>query len=895
MKKWACFFSVSAVLTMVVLGGQRGTEKPSMSQQDQVVQMLRSGPEGLELAVQTLRKSPDARLKEVAAYVIGGYGKQELAQVLTDSLTDPSEQFRRSAITALQKIVNPRVLDLPPPKFEAVPLPPPESLPPNAGRLCSALQPLLKDRSPLVRAPAAETMGWLRCNSSIVDLQELMRDPVERVRFRASHALELLTGKKANFINLEDVVWGQPPLLTVRKARTGSEAQQAGPFLRTAFFEGQGDFSYRGGIPAQFQTVLQVWWAGGYLEFEAECQDDRPADEGEDKLTFFLRPPGQSKLYKFDVAPGRGFFRQVIETPEGHENETELNAQASVERNSRAWKAHLRVPFEALGLPDVPIGEIWEANVVRTESHYPGEWGAEISSWTYFDRDFPGPPRLGNLYFAEDAPVFGFRPAPGNVYAFPFDLDSRLEDQTRPVRPAEETLWGDIVAPNQVVQGLNTFFISRKLWRADQPPLRLTVVASDYEDRKVITSQVLRLRGQATTQRVEVKFPETLRSRAIDMEIVVSGDDARHELFRTRFICVPVVSPPKSVTSYHLSRVEDEKGLWKANSGSSGEWAIRDYGPMLMSESYPMALLESPQGIVYGGTYPGGRLFSFNPATGVLEDLGSPSPPANHLYTLVASSSDRLYGDLYRPRGRIFSYDLKTQTSVDLGVPVPGAFSGECRVMAWADGRVYGTQRGHLFFAEPSTDRIVDKGSFFLNGRRYIPTKIASDTKGNLLGMAGGHLFRYSPGSDEVRISDLALDGWLLPGPQGKLYTLFLDGRLFRWEPDKDELVKVSRYAPFSFPLPPWWDITLVLTETGELVVTRSETADPKQTGLWVYEPGGSQPINLGNPVPGSVCLTALTSGRRNTVYGMSTQTVYGLGRTPVHLYSLARVGRKQE
>src|SRR5208337_953825 len=150
MKKWACFFSVSAVLTMVVLGGRRGTEKPSMSQQDQVVQMLRSGPDGLELAVQTLRKSPDARLKEVAAYVIGEYGNQELARVLADSLTDSSEQVRRSAITALQKIVNPEVLKQDPKKVFAgmdVPvLPPPESLPPNVDQLCSALQPLLKDR-----------------------------------------------------------------------------------------------------------------------------------------------------------------------------------------------------------------------------------------------------------------------------------------------------------------------------------------------------------------------------------------------------------------------------------------------------------------------------------------------------------------------------------------------------------------------------------------------------------------------------------------------------------------------------------------------------------------------------------------------------------------------------
>ena len=175
-----------------------GPQGSSPSQQVQVVQMLASGPQGVEFAVRTLQGSSDVRLKEVAAYIIGEYGKQELAQVLADSFTDPSEQFRRSAITALQKLVNPRARKMDP-KGDGAVLPPPESLPPNTAQLCSALQPLLKDRSPLVRAPAAETIGWLRCNASINDLQELMRDPVERVRFRAAHALESSDRKDGKF------------------------------------------------------------------------------------------------------------------------------------------------------------------------------------------------------------------------------------------------------------------------------------------------------------------------------------------------------------------------------------------------------------------------------------------------------------------------------------------------------------------------------------------------------------------------------------------------------------------------------------------------------------------------------------------------------------------------
>jgi len=586
MKKCA-IFRASAVLTTVILGGLRSAEQPSLGQQGQVVQMLRSGPKGLELAVQTLRHSPDARLREVAAYIIGEYGKQKLAGVLAESLTDSSEQVRRSVITALQKIVNPKVRGEDPKKVFAgmdVPvLPSPESLPPNSSQLCSSLQPLLKDRSPLVRAPAAETIGWLRCNSSLADLQDLMRDPVEPVRFRASHALELLTGKSASFINLDAAVWGPPPLAAVIEARTGKEAQQVGPFVRTAFFEGQGKFSFRGGIPAQFQTVTRIWRTAKELEFEAECQDERPSSEGDDRLTFFVKPQGQSKLYRFEIAPARGLVSQSTANAEGREEETKFNAAAAVQRNDHEWKAHLRIPFEVFGLRDAPVGEIWEANVVRVESHR-ATWGSETSSWAYYDRSSPGPPRPGNLYFAKEAPVLGFRPPPDNVYAFPFDASSFPGDLNRPIRPAADTLWGDIITPDHVVRGVNGFFISQMLRRPGQPPLQLSVAASDYEGRKVISSQVLRLQepSQGTSQRVEIKLPEAIQSRAVDLDIVISGEDAQNELFRTSFICVPVVSPPQAVTSYQLARVKDEKGLWEGQErrlwrmGDSRLWTNAD-------------------------------------------------------------------------------------------------------------------------------------------------------------------------------------------------------------------------------------------------------------------------------------------------------------------------------
>jgi hypothetical protein len=315
---------------------------------------------------------------------------------------------------------------------------------------------------------------------------------------------------------------------------------------------------------------------------------------------------------------------------------------------------------------------------------------------------------------------------------------------------------------------------------------------------------------------------------------------------------------------------------------------------MQINESYPMSLVEGKNKILYGGTYPGGRLFSFDLSSGVLDDLGSPGPPANHLHDLVAAPDGRIFGGLYRPEGKLFVYDPSTGSTTDLGVPVPGAFSGSCQVLAWSRGRIYGIQRSHLFYAEAANHRIVDKGNFYFRGERYLPATIASDSNGNLLGVAGGRLFRFLPEKDEVWISELEFGGWLLNSPNGSLYAFYPDGRLFVWEPGSDRLNLVSRY-PAVPPLgdihgdDPYGPIEIVLRSAGELVIARSGVSDPGKSSLYIYNPGTDRPVNLGIPIPGARFLTALTVASSDIVYGLCTDRVYGLGRTPVRLYSVSR------
>jgi hypothetical protein len=60
--------------------------------------------------------------------------------------------------------------------------------------------------------------------------------------------------------------------------------------------------------------------------------------------------------------------------------------------------------------------------------------------------------------------------------------------------------------------------------------------------------------------------------------------------------------------------------------------------------------------------------------------------------------------------------------------------------------------------------------------------------------------------------------------------------------------------------------VSVVITETQELVVGRSGIIKEEENVLLVYGPGRTEPLNLGNPIPGNLYLTALTLGKANVV-----------------------------
>ncbi|MCI0628935.1 MAG: HEAT repeat domain-containing protein [Acidobacteria bacterium] len=861
------------------------------SEQEHVTQMLIDGVRSVELARSILSaEAGSARLKEASSYVVGKYGTWEDAPVLLRAIAHPSHQVRRTAILAFQKILRPYNQNVPLRVRDTEVLLPPQFLPQTVGRWVSAICPLLKDESHLMRASAAETLGLLKSLSCLPQLRDLVdTDPMEPVRYFASQSIQLLAGEAVDFIDVNAAAQAHVPLATVTKANSRDMAQQLGPFLRAAWFNQQAKFTIPEGIPARHQTIATLWWNQVNLCLEVICEDLGALDNRGDQFTFFLQPEGESRVHSFECKAGGGQAVWLL-LNNGHRSVVEAVSDVifSTERDSGSWKASLQIPFRALGREGAPKNEVWRANIVRVESHGGGR--PEVSSWTYFHRDAPGIPRLGSLQFAARSPRIELHPKPDNLFVFPVDDYSPAKDRNRVIEAANETHWGRVAPPEHLVHGVNTFSFSVDFSDASQHPLRLLVTA--YEGTEVVASDSQELEPQRLNMTQSLRIPHSLKARALDVEIRVEERDSGRKLLRNWFPSVPVVSPPKQVLHYPLHIIEDRNYEWPAKTIDRGSWKIHDHGPMLLTESYPMCLVQGTDGLLYGGTYPGGRLFSYDPEAGVVQDLGSPSPPHNHLHDLVAAPDGLIFGGLYRPEGRLFVFDPKSKTTTDLGVPVPGGFSATCKVTAWAKGRVYGCQRGHLFFAEPSMDKVVNKGNFLLNGRCYQPSTILSDSNGKLLGVAGGHLFRYLPAADQVLISDIEFKpqeqktpqgGWLLQGPEGRVYALFHDGRLLRWEPDADRLVLVTRYTEVK----PGPGVSLVLTETKELIVGRSGILKENENVLLVYGPRRTQPVSLGNPIPGHLYLTALTLGRDNVVYGVSARRAYSLERTPIHIYSL--------
>ncbi|RZT19768.1 hypothetical protein EV649_2905 [Kribbella sp. VKM Ac-2569] len=100
------------------------------------------------------------------------------------------------------------------------------------------------------------------------------------------------------------------------------------------------------------------------------------------------------------------------------------------------------------------------------------------------------------------------------------------------------------------------------------------------------------------------------------------------------------------------------------------------------------AIVVTPNGDVYLGTYANAHLYRYSPATGEVTDLGQPIPGESQIYGLTSDQAGNVYAGTY-PTAHAFKYDATTGEVTDYGSLDP--------VQQYARSTVYDPDHNKLF------------------------------------------------------------------------------------------------------------------------------------------------------------------------------------------------------
>ena len=307
-------------------------------------------------------------------------------------------------------------------------------------------------------------------------------------------------------------------------------------------------------------------------------------------------------------------------------------------------------------------------------------------------------------------------------------------------------------------------------------------------------------------------------------------------------------------------------------------------------------LAPGPGGLIYGGAG-GGWLFSYNPASGAVDNIGlAPAGAIDNIGQAPAGAFDvpclsagldgQLYGGTSGTDGHLFSYNPVTRAFSDLGL-AQWEDSRLCSLLTGSDGVIYGatgTSHGAIVTYNPANHpyrpggsatsidvvpAIVDRGESTASWGYLQALTVGKDGR-VFLGGNGGRLSVYQPGTGQTQDLGIALAGqW-----QIRSLTTGMDGRIYGGT-GYDCALFVFNAANGSFT-------NLGQPVTGESYLSCLTTGlDGRIYGgtigfrsgfvhghLFVHDPASGISTDLGPVLGGDSEVWSLTTGRDGKIYG---------------------------
>jgi outer membrane protein assembly factor BamB len=275
-------------------------------------------------------------------------------------------------------------------------------------------------------------------------------------------------------------------------------------------------------------------------------------------------------------------------------------------------------------------------------------------------------------------------------------------------------------------------------------------------------------------------------------------------------------------------------------------------------------MVTTPDGAVYFGTQRHGQLFRWRPGAKELENLsGRNLIGESHIWRLAADEQGRIFGGTY-PNGKVFAYDPRTGKVRDYGTLKEGVQYVRSTTVA-GDYIYAGTSpQAHVFRIHKESGR---------KDEIPLPDGYANADAIYDITTSGGFLFARATPSSDLLVYDLSTSEWINrfpgtlglevtpPGPDGRIY--FGQGQhLMAYDPRTNEAERTGASIPFGTRSSRWVDLGRD-GYPGLSLVTVGMRGD-----LFFYNPETGRAERRVTEVPGvPISIRALEQGPDGNVY----------------------------